>query len=138
MSEPGGTPAPTVRGLALTALIAGLWGLLALLRPTVTFHLAPALVALALPAAHWIWSPKTSAAAAVLSPVAGGVIAAVTTLALGAAGLLEGPVLFGGDAVGEGLIVIAVVSATAVIAGVARVALTGAGGSDRKGCVRRP
>lgn len=76
-------------------LFALLWVAIVIARPTTTFHLAPLIVAM--------WPGVTeseSRRAATLSAI-GFVIAAGTTLALSAAGLLRGPTLlpWGGPAV---------------------------------------
>ena len=108
-------PAPL--GLALTAAFVAGWVVLAALRPTVTYHLAPALVALTLPYAYWTRSQPLTLPAAILSAVAGGTIAVLTTLGLGSAGYLAGPVLFGADATVEGLIVAGSAAVTAAAIG---------------------
>lgn len=87
-------------GAILFALI---WVAIVLVRPTTTFHLAPLIVAM--------WPGVTdseSRGAATLSAI-GFVIAAGTTLALSAAGLLQGPTLlpWGGPAV-ESLVAAAI------------------------------
>lgn len=87
-----------------TLLVAAVWALLAGRRPDTTYHFAPALVAWAYPYLRLSATPTGRRQA--LAAVAGGAAAAVImTFALNALGWLEGPVLFGGDALGESLLV---------------------------------
>lgn len=90
--------------------VACLWGLLAALRPTVTYHLAPALV---------VWAGPYLAAAHVgraLRATAGALTVALgSTLLLAAAGVLHGPAIVGGDATGEAAIVSVAAAAVATL-----------------------
>jgi hypothetical protein len=90
--------------LAVTAV----WAALASSSPTRTYHFAPLLAALAWPVLARAGSGRRSAQES-LGPVVGGFVgpgAAAVALALTDA--LEGPELFGGSALGEALILIAV------------------------------
>lgn len=116
------TGRPALVGLVLTLAFVAAWALLAVLRPTVTYHLAPALVALAIPYSYWR-SRRLTVRTAVLAAVAGGAVAILTTVGLGASGHLAGPVLFGADATTEGLVVAGAASATAAASGTSLVLL---------------
>lgn len=110
---------------ALWALgVLAVWVLLALWRPTTTWHLAPLLLA-----AAWPWTAGQDArrgdrAAAVRiagAGVAGAALAAAATLGLAAAGLLRGPAWGGfGSVVTESSVLGVVGAATAVLLGVPR------------------
>jgi hypothetical protein len=83
--------------------VMALWMVLAGLRPHVTYHLAPALVVWSVPflVAGRDVRPRSTVAA-----TAFGVLAAVTTAAaLAFLGWSQGPVLFGGDATTEAVLV---------------------------------
>jgi hypothetical protein len=102
---------PVVGGVLATAL----WAVLASLRPEVTYHLAPAVVVLAVPYLHGRNAGRRTGLAAT---AVGAVLALVAAGVLRAAGRLEGPVLVGGDAFGEAVLVTlaaAVVTAAAVV-----------------------
>lgn len=115
----GGMAAPgRARAIVVTLGVAGAWGLLAILRPTVTYHLGPAVVAWAYPFLRWTRPARPSTSRALSSAAAGGLFAATATLVLHAAGLLQGPALFGAGPLGEGLIVAAVAALVAAVAGI--------------------
>ncbi len=86
-----GRSTPILAGVA----VALVWVVLAWMRPTTTWHLAPLLVVLApLWAAEQVELPRRPTAR--LAWVAAGtVLALVATVALQIAGMLAGPVLFG-------------------------------------------
>ncbi len=83
------------RQIVAGAVVALVWGVLAWVRPTTTWHLAPLLVVLApLWAAEHLELPRRPTAR--LTWVAAGtVLALAATAALQLAGMLAGPVLFG-------------------------------------------
>lgn len=107
------------RVIVVTLVVAAVWGLLAILRPMVTYHLGPAVVAWAYPFVRWTRPARPSTGRALSSAAAGGLFAATATLVLHAAGFLRGPALFGGGPLGEGLIVAAVAALVAAVAGIA-------------------
>lgn len=107
-----GTPGPWRGGLGAAlgaaAGFAVLWGVLAALRPTVTFHLAPAVVAGAYTFLRRSSSTGAAWRQAALDALIGAALAVAVVLLLSAVGWLRGPVLFGGGPVGEGVILAAV------------------------------
>lgn len=132
-----GRPAPARlhgglgRGMAWTVGYAVVWLGLASWRPTTTWHLAPVLVAAALP---WfvvtdLASVRRKALAVVLAAVAGGSAAALITTVLSALGLVQGPSLRHSDgAVAEALLLS---GATALVAAVVGLVLAARrGGAD--------
>lgn len=76
---------------------------LAFARPTVTYHLAPALVAAAYPALRWA-GRRAPLRSALFGTAAAAAVVVATALVLDVAGVLRGPALVGGDALGEALI----------------------------------
>ncbi len=73
---------------------AGLWIVLAAVRPGVTFHLAPIIVVAAVPVTHRIGSGRPAAPLAMAATVGLGAALGLATLALlEAAGGLQGPPL---------------------------------------------
>ncbi|MFQ5967811.1 MAG: hypothetical protein ACE5MI_09385 [Acidimicrobiia bacterium] len=82
------------RGIAYGAGLSVLWAVLALLRPTVTYHLAPVIVAAAVP---WTFVAEHRRQATqqdrLIMVAVGLAVAAATTTLLAVAGLLDGPSL---------------------------------------------
>ncbi len=113
--------------LTLTALAAGAWLVLALWKPTTTWHLAPALVG---GAGAWVVASadtdKTSHQRRRIGALAvlGLVVALVELAALHAYGRLEGPTLLGPNAVVESIVTATVGAASAVMASFRRTART--------------
>jgi hypothetical protein len=70
--------------------LALLWSVLAVLRPTTTFHLAPLLVAV------WLAPSSRKGLSRLRMSMAGLLVAVATTGALSLMGLLEGPILLPG------------------------------------------
>ncbi|MEX2619567.1 MAG: hypothetical protein WD250_05045 [Egibacteraceae bacterium] len=100
--------------VAATLLVAAVWALLAGRRPDATYHFAPALVAWAYPYLRLSAAPAGRRQA--LAAVIGGATAAVImAFALDAVGWLRGPVLFGGDALGESLLVAGLAALVALV-----------------------
>lgn len=108
-----------------TAAVGVGWVLLALWRPTTTWHLAPVLLA-----AAWGWvlgqdlraGERHGAARVTAAALAGFVVTVITTLGLAGAGLLAGPTFIGvGDVVGESLLLGAVGAVLVVLVGLRRV-----------------
>lgn len=86
------TTDPQLRsGLLIGGLLAAVWAVAALAQPTSTYHLAPILIAGAVP----VLGPRQKAPASrlLLAGVAGGLIAATASVALAALDLLRGPTL---------------------------------------------
>ena len=84
------------RSLALGALLAAVWVIVALIRPSATFHLAPLLVAGAPVALFGLDGPPASDRGSVLLLGAASlVLALVTTLVVDAVGAMNGPALGG-------------------------------------------
>jgi hypothetical protein len=86
------TTDPQLRsGLLIGGLLAAVWTVAALAQPTSTYHLAPILIAGAVP----VLGPRQEAPASrlLLAGVAGGLIAATASVALAALDLLRGPTL---------------------------------------------
>lgn len=78
-------------GLLTGALLAGVWAVAAFAQPTSTYHLAPILVAGAVPA---LGSRRRAPKSHLLTAaVAGGLIAAAASVVLAALDLLRGPTL---------------------------------------------
>lgn len=78
------------RSAVLTGLgLAVVWAVAAAVRPTTTFHLAPVLVAGAVPFLAGRWRPPLG----ILAAVVGAAIATATAIALGLFDLLQGPSL---------------------------------------------
>lgn len=103
-----------VWAVAGTLLIAVAWAVLAGRSPDTTYHLAPALVAWGYPYLRLSAAPAGRRQA--MGAVAVGAAAAVlTTFALELIGWLEGPVLVGGDALGESLLVAGVAAVVALV-----------------------
>ena len=90
--------------------VAALWVGLAMLRPEVTYHLAPALVVWAGP-----YLAGRRASRALLATSASAVFALIVALLLSTADVLRGPAIVGGDALGEAIIVIVSAAVIAVI-----------------------
>lgn len=95
-------------GVWWTATVAVLWVVLAVWRPTTTWHLAPALLA-----AAWAWvigqdsraGDRTGAVRVAAAALAGFVVTVAVTLGLAAADLLRGPTLWdSADVVAEALV----------------------------------
>ena len=108
-------------GVALTGTVAtaAVWVLLATWRPTTTFHLGPAVVAVAYPyLRRVVGGARRSRVTAAVDALVGGILATIVLVALDAAGRLQGPVLFGDGPVGEGLIVTAAAVVGAAVLGV--------------------
>ena len=98
-------------GVALAALAATGWIVLAIRTPTNTYHFAPLVVALAAPIAARSDPARSDSAvsetgwARLFVGSIGGVVAAVIGLSLAASGNLEGPTFWGeGGALGEVLL----------------------------------
>ncbi len=105
----------------LTVAISALWGVLAAVRPGTTYHLAPVIVAVAYPYARRPQNrTRRSRLIAGLIGTGGALLGSVL---LQAAGMLEGPTLFGSTALHE-----SVAAAVATGAGTAAVAA----GRDRR------
>ncbi|MCP4304500.1 MAG: hypothetical protein GY788_06405 [bacterium] len=77
-------------GLLTGALLAVVWVVAALAQPTSTYHLAPILIAGAVPV---IARQKRSATPLLLAAASGGLIAATASVALAAFDLMRGPTL---------------------------------------------
>jgi len=129
-----GAAPPGRRGLSLgsgvgwTAMMALAWVLLAVWRPTTTWHLAPMLLA-----AAWPWvtgqdlrtGDRSALARLFWSGAAGVVVAAAVTLGLSWAGLLGGPTVLGfPDAMSESLALGAVAALGMVLAALPRLLRT--------------
>jgi glutaredoxin len=119
-SDPSGAA-----GAALTMAVVLLWAVLALWRPTTTWHLAPVLVAGAWP---WLLSQagpsheRGRPARLLMVAVAGFAAAGLATLLLSAVGLLRGPTLPGFTSVSTEAVVLAgATMALAVLFGLLRV-----------------
>lgn len=93
-----------------TFAVGALWVVLAALRPAVTYHLAPALVVWAGP---YLSAGRASRALLATGGSAG--FALALALLLSSAGLLRGPAIVGGDALGEAIIVIVSAVVVAVL-----------------------
>lgn len=100
-------------------LVAGLWALLAARRPDTTYHFAPALVVWAYPYLRLSGTP-TGRRQHLGAVVVGASVGTIMTFALNAAGWLEGPALFGGDAFGESLLVAGLAGLLALVVLIAR------------------
>lgn len=105
---------PPVWALAGTLLVAVAWAALAGRSPDTTYHAAPALMAWAYPYLRLIaaLAGRRQALRAVAVGAAGAV---VTAFVLELIGWLEGPVLFGGDALGESLLVAGFAAVVALV-----------------------
>lgn len=105
--------AATVAGVVFAAI----WVLLAAVRPGVTFHLAPLIVAAAVPVTHRLTVGRSARPVeAAVGAVVGAGLAALTLAGLSVAGLLEGPALAPFDSVAaESLVAISL----GVLAGLA-------------------
>lgn len=109
--------------------VSGVWAALAAVRPGSTFHFAPALVVWAV---AWLaWPVVRSPWQAGLSAAAGGVLAVAAAGSLAWRGLMAGPWLFGGSALGEAVIVTAVAVLVAAVAGAVALRRTGRGANRR-------
>ncbi|MGH3443179.1 MAG: hypothetical protein ACRDUY_14285 [Nitriliruptorales bacterium] len=107
--RPGRTGRSAVAaGLLATVALGALWAVLAAVRPGVTFHLAPTILAGAYAWLRWLDEPPPSATGALGTVVLGAVFAIAETFALAGVGWLEGPALVGGNALGESIIAVAV------------------------------
>lgn len=104
---------PGRAAVTLLALLA-VWAVLGAIRPGVTHHLAPAVVVWTLPLIHG--ETRRGRIAVTGIGVAGAILGAAI---LRAAGWLAGPVLFGGDAFGEAVLVALGAGALPVVAIVA-------------------
>lgn len=81
----------TVRALALSSGLAVLWAVLASVQPTTTFHLAPALIPLAV---TFVMAERTPAPRTLIGHIlAAGLLAVAVSIALDMAGRLQGPSL---------------------------------------------
>lgn len=112
------SPRQVFRAAVGTFAVLALWAGLAVTSPEVTYHLAPALVVWVTP---WMYgAPRRRGLLA--ATVAGLLVAVGAASLLRAGGWLAGPVLFGGDALGEALIVSlgAAAIAAGVITGISR------------------
>lgn len=99
---------PLTRPTLYAAGLTGLWIVLAWGRPTVTYHLAPLLVAIVVPGAIAL-SEKAGWSLTALATGTGALLAAVATIVLGTTGHLAGPSLLpSGGAVVEAWVLAAV------------------------------
>lgn len=105
---------------AVTVGFAALWAVLALRSPTVTYHLAPLLVAAAWPLTHrLVLGEPARARVAAGTALAGLVLALATTGLLVAANALAGPDLAGGgNAFAETLVAVGVGAAVGALAAI--------------------
>ena len=104
------------RALVWGALLAGLWVVVALIRPTSTFHLAPFLIAGAPPVLFGLDGPDRSDRTPVMRIGAAALVLAVATLGVVAAiGAMQGPSF---EAFPSPLIEAAVFSAIGSVTGV--------------------
>ncbi|MGI8873154.1 MAG: hypothetical protein ACR2KP_02275 [Egibacteraceae bacterium] len=95
-------------------MIAVAWAVLAGRSPDATYHFAPALVAWTYPYLR-LSGTRASPRQALGAVVVGTAVAVITTVVLDAVGWLEGPVLVGGDALGESLLVAGFAAVVAVV-----------------------
>ena len=97
MALAAGRVRPSPRAITYGLGFGSLWAVLVVVRPDTTFHLAPPLVAIVVPAVYR-FSGGTSRPQALRLVGIGVGIAIATTIVLGLAGLLDGPSLlpFGG------------------------------------------
>jgi hypothetical protein len=100
--------------VAGTFLVAVVWVLLAARRPDTTYHFAPALVVLAYPYLR-LSGAATGRRQALGGVAVGAAVAAVVALALQAMDWLQGLVLFGGDALGEAVLVAGLAALAGVV-----------------------
>jgi hypothetical protein len=107
------------RAVAGTLLVAALWAVLAAWRPGTTYHFAPALVAWAYPYLRLSRAP-TRLRQALGAVGVGAAVAAVTAFTLHTVGWLTGPVLFGGSALGESLLVVGLAALAALVVWIVR------------------
>lgn len=115
MAPPVAGNRPLFKAIGYSLGFALLWAVLAVVRPSTTFHLAPLLVAAAVPTVYRMQGGRSRPVALRLA-AAGVGIAVVITFVLGVAGLLDGPSLlpFGG-AVDESLLGAAVGGALGLV-----------------------
>lgn len=85
--------------------VAGVWVVLALRSPTVTYHLVPGLAAAVWPLVARIRSGPASVTTAARAAAGGLGVALVATAVLAAAGALDGPTLVGGSGAVEAVLV---------------------------------
>ncbi len=86
-----------------TLALCGVWALLASFSPDKTYHLAPALITWTFPYLRVSCTRDSRRPAAAAIP--GAVAAVLTGVVLDSTGSLDGPVLFGGNARGEAILV---------------------------------
>jgi hypothetical protein len=104
----------TWRAVAGTLLVAVVWALLAARRPDRTYHFAPALVVWAYPYLR-LSGAETGRRQALGWVAVGGAVAVGVALALHAMDWLQGPVLFGGDALREAVLVTGLAALAGVV-----------------------
>lgn len=108
--QPISAPAARTRPSWVVALLVAvglalLWAVVAATGPAATYHLAPGVVAGAYPALRWpalAWRGERA-----ITVVIGAGIALAAAVVLQLAGLLDGPVLAGGNGFGEAVLVVA-------------------------------
>jgi|GEM_PF-5736494 len=101
-------------GVGVTLIISAMWVVIALLNPTVTYHLSPLLVAAAPSVVARLQAERALPwRQAVIAAAVGGLLAGITTLILVLADALRGPVITAeftavpGSALAETLVVLA-------------------------------
>lgn len=94
---------PALTAAGWTVAVTAAWVVLAVLRPTVTYHLASLVLAAVYPAVRWSGRRATASEAA-WAAVVGGLVAVAVSTALWGVDVLRGPALVGGNAYGESLI----------------------------------
>ena len=94
-----------IKPVGYSAGFALLWGLLAWNSPSTTYHLAPLIVAAAVPGALLLGDEKVPISQLILAGGAGGMLALIATVLLGSSDhLLGGSLLPFGGAVAEALV----------------------------------
>lgn len=119
-------------GLRSAGVFALLWGLLAALNPTTTYHLAPALVVGGHLAAVWQQAAPQRPTTALADAASATALAAVAGLVLDGMGWLDGAVLAGSSALAEAEIVAVLSGLLAAVVGAVWATRSSSGQARRK------
>lgn len=119
------------RAVLGTLGVGGVWVGLTAWQPATTYHLAPAVLAWTAP--YLCTTAAASRRDTVLAAALGGLVAAVVSVGLAAAGRLEGPALVGGGPLAESLLVSAGAAVVGVTAALVLPAVTRSPGNHGPG-----